>query len=201
MVTTNKVSAPKECPQLTGSIRNRNFYISRNRNSSNIHQMHLQCAHQWSSTWNYIQDTINNQQNIMIEKLYTKHSTTNSTLRERPYIRKQYINQHIMRITQTKLCTLISFQNPEFDGHSSSPRRNKNTGTWKRRKDVGKLKHNCLYVVIFIIKLTTCFDPCVGPSSGHKIYIRKRKLYTMSHKIWYKLTFNEISLSFSIKII
>ena len=145
--------------------------------------MHLQCAHQWSSTWNYIQDNINNQQHIMIEKLYTKHSTTNSTLRERPYIRKQYINQYIIRITQTKLCTLISFQNPEFDGYSSSPRRNKKTGTWKRRKGVGKSKHNCLYVVIFIIKLTTCFGPCAGPSSGHKIYKEEKTIHYESQNI------------------
>jgi len=33
-----------------------------------------------------------------------------------------------------------------------------------------KSKHNCLYFVFFIIMLTTCFGPCAGPSSRHKIY-------------------------------
>jgi hypothetical protein len=87
-------------------------------------------CHQWSSTCRYIQDTTNNQQRIMAEKLCTKHSETNSTLYEPPYVRKQYINQNIMRITQTKLCTLISSQNTEFDRHLFSPRRNRNNGTW-----------------------------------------------------------------------
>jgi len=86
-------------------------------------------------------------------------------------------------ITQTKLCTIISFQNPESDGYSSYPRRNKNTGTWKRRKDVGKSKHNCLYVVICIIKLTTCFGPCAGPSSVHKIYKEEKTIQYESQNI------------------
>ena len=32
-------------------------------------------------------------------------------------------------------------------------------------------------------KLTTCFGPCSGPSSGHKS-ICSRKLYSISHKIY-----------------
>jgi hypothetical protein len=44
-----------------------------------------------------------------------------------------------------------------------------------------KSKHNYLYVVIFIIRLTTCFGPSAGPSSGHKIY-KEEKLYSLSHK-------------------
>jgi hypothetical protein len=44
--------------------------------------------------------------------------------------------------------------------------------------------HNCLFVVIFIIRLRTCFGPCVGPSSGHKIY-KEEKLYSVSQKIDY----------------
>jgi len=32
-------------------------------------------------------------------------------------------------------------------------------------------------------KLTTCFGPCSGPSSGHNI-IYSRKLYSVSHKIY-----------------
>ena len=32
-------------------------------------------------------------------------------------------------------------------------------------------------------KLSTCFVPCFGPSSGHKI-IYSRKLYSISHKIY-----------------
>jgi hypothetical protein len=79
------------------------LYLKKQKLKEQLYQMHLQCAHQWSSTWNHIQDTINNQQRIMTEKLCTKHSTANSTLYERPYVRKQYINQNIMRITQTKL--------------------------------------------------------------------------------------------------
>jgi hypothetical protein len=53
-----------------------------------------------------------------------------------------------------------------------------------RKKDISKSKHNCLYVVIFIPKLTTCFAPCAGPSSGHKLY-KEEKLYSVSHKIRY----------------
>jgi hypothetical protein len=40
----------------------------------------------------------------------------------------------------------------------------------KRSRMLSKTKHNCLCVVIFIIRLTTCFGPYAGPSSGHKIY-------------------------------
>ena len=35
----------------------------------------------------------------------------------------------------------------------------------------------------YYFKLTTCFGPCSGPSSGHKV-IYSRKLYSMSHKIY-----------------
>ena len=35
----------------------------------------------------------------------------------------------------------------------------------------------------FYFKLSTCFDPCFGPSSGHK-GICSRKLYSISHKIY-----------------
>ena len=34
----------------------------------------------------------------------------------------------------------------------------------------------------YYFKLTTCFGPCSGPSSGHK-GIYWRKLYNISHKI------------------
>ena len=34
----------------------------------------------------------------------------------------------------------------------------------------------------YYFKLTTCFGPCSGPSSGHK-GIYSRKLYIISHKI------------------
>jgi len=33
-------------------------------------------------------------------------------------------------------------------------------------------------------KLMTCFDPCSGPSSGHRS-ICSRKLYSISHKIYH----------------
>ena len=33
-----------------------------------IHQLHLQCAHKRTSTWNYIQDVVNNQLHTMAEK-------------------------------------------------------------------------------------------------------------------------------------
>jgi hypothetical protein len=49
---------------------------------------------------------------------------------------------------------------------------------------LSKSNHNCLYVVIFIIMLTTCFGPYAGPSSGHKIY-KEEKLYRVSHKLLY----------------
>jgi len=35
----------------------------------------------------------------------------------------------------------------------------------------------------FYFKLTTYFDPCSGPSSGHKS-IYSRKLYSINHKIY-----------------
>jgi hypothetical protein len=54
----------------------------------------------------------------------------------------------------------------------------------KEGRMFSKSKHKFLYVVNFIIRLTTCFGPCAGPSSGHKIY--EEKLYSVSHKIWYK---------------
>jgi len=38
-------------------------------------------------------------------------------------------------------------------------------------------------------RLTTCFSPCSGPSSGHKS-IYSWKLYSISHKI-YHLKFNK----------
>ena len=40
----------------------------------------------------------------------------------------------------------------------------------KKGRKLSKSKHNCLYFVFFIIRLMTCFSPCAGPSSGHKIY-------------------------------
>ena len=40
----------------------------------------------------------------------------------------------------------------------------------KEGKKLSKSKHNCLYFVFFIIRLTTCFGPCAGPYSGHRIY-------------------------------
>jgi hypothetical protein len=36
-------------------------------------------------------------------------------------------------------------------------------------------------------KLTTCFGPCSGPSSGHRS-IYSRKLYSISHKIYQSKT-------------
>ena len=63
-------------------------------------------------------------------------------------------------------------------------------GIWEKKKNKEKLdttvkegkklsnsKHNRLYFVFFIIRLTTCFGPCAGPSSGHKIY--KEENYTV----------------------
>ena len=47
----------------------------------------------------------------------------------------------------------------------------------KEGRKLSKSKHNCLYFVFFIIGLTTCFGPCAGPSSGHKIY--KEENYTL----------------------
>jgi len=35
----------------------------------------------------------------------------------------------------------------------------------------------------YYFKLTTCFGPCSGPSSGHKS-IYSRKLYSISYKIY-----------------
>lgn len=45
------------------------------------------------------------------------------------HIQEKDINQN-MWIKQTKLHTKISFQNPEFDGCESFPKRNRNAGTW-----------------------------------------------------------------------
>ena len=39
------------------------------------------------------------------------------------------------------------------------------------------------FVRCYYFKLTTCFGPCSGPSSGHKS-IYSRKLYSISHKIY-----------------
>ena len=39
------------------------------------------------------------------------------------------------------------------------------------------------FVICFYFKLTACFGPCSGPSSGHRS-IYSRKLYSMSHKIY-----------------
>ena len=39
------------------------------------------------------------------------------------------------------------------------------------------------FVICYNFKLTTCFGPCCGPSSGHKS-IYSRKLYSISHKIY-----------------
>ena len=47
----------------------------------------------------------------------------------------------------------------------------------KRGKEGSKSKHSCLYFVNFIIRLTTFFGTCAGPSSGHKIY--KEENYTV----------------------
>jgi hypothetical protein len=48
------------------------LYLKKQKLKEQLYQMHLTCAHQLSSTWNNIQDAINNQQRIMAEKLYTK---------------------------------------------------------------------------------------------------------------------------------
>ena len=47
----------------------------------------------------------------------------------------------------------------------------------KAGRNFSKSKQNSLYFVFFIIRLTTCFGPCPGPSSGHKIY--KEENYTV----------------------
>jgi len=39
------------------------------------------------------------------------------------------------------------------------------------------------FVRCYYFNLTTCFDPCSGPSSGHK-GIYSKKLYSISHKIY-----------------
>ena len=39
----------------------------------------------------------------------------------------------------------------------------------------------------YYFKLTTCFGPCCGPSSGHN-GIYSRKLYNISHKIYQSKT-------------
>jgi hypothetical protein len=62
-----------------------------------------------------------------------------------------------------------------------------------------KSKHYCLYVVIFIIRLTTYFGPCAGPSSGHKMYKEEKTVQCESKNMVYKLKFNEILLSFHIQ--
>ena len=46
-----------------------------------------------------------------------------------------------------------------------------------------ELKNTAKYLLCYLFKLTTCFGPCFGPSSGHKdIYLRK--LYSMNYKIY-----------------
>jgi len=45
------------------------------------------------------------------------------------------------------------------------------------------MSQNTTKFVICYFKLTTCFDPCSGPSSGHE-NIYSRKLYCISHKIY-----------------
>jgi hypothetical protein len=54
----------------------------------------------------------------------------------------------------------------------------------KERRIFSKSNRNCMYDVIFIISLTTCFDPSAGPSLGRKIY-KEEKPYNVSHKMWY----------------
>jgi hypothetical protein len=62
---------------------------------------------------------------------------------------------------------------------------NKETGRIRRRKEcLVSQNTTSIYVAIFINRLTTCFGPYDGPSSGHKTY-KEKKLYSVSHKIWY----------------
>jgi len=45
-------------------------------------------------------------------------------------------------------------------------------------------------------KLATCFDPCSGPSSGHKS-IYSRKLYSISHKIHQSKTQHDLVVQYT----
>jgi len=63
----------------------------------------------------------------------------------------------------------------------------------KEGRKLSKSKHNRLYSVFFIIRLTTCLGPCAGPSSGHKL-CKEEKLYSVSHKMWYTIWNSKRSL-------
>jgi len=45
------------------------------------------------------------------------------------------------------------------------------------------MSQNTIKFVSCYFKLTTCFGPCSGPSSGHRS-IYSRKLYSVSHKMY-----------------
>jgi len=44
-------------------------------------------------------------------------------------------------------------------------------------------RNTTMFATCYYFKLTTCFGPCSGSSSGHK-GIYSRKLYSISHKIY-----------------
>ena len=46
------------------------------------------------------------------------------------------------------------------------------------------------------LKLTTCFGPCCGPSSGHKD-IYSRKLYSIGHKIYQSKIQQDLVIQYS----
>jgi hypothetical protein len=48
----------------------------------------------------------------------------------------------------------------------------------------------------YYFKLTTCFGPCSGTSSGHK-GIYSRKLYSVSHKIYRSETQRDVVVQYS----
>jgi hypothetical protein len=57
-------------------------------------------------------------------------------------------------------------------------------------------QHNLVFIVL--LKLTTCFGLCFRPSSGYKIYIHLKKVYSVIHKDRYmELKFSELWLNFN----
>jgi hypothetical protein len=68
----------------------------------------------------------------------------------------------------------------------------------KRGKDLSKSKHSCLYVVN-VIKLTTCFGPYAGPSSGHKMYNTTWMVHLKTLKCSFAVTDFRVFLFFKVR--
>jgi len=89
------------------------------------------------------------------------------------------ITQRVVVISYRRFRTTLR---PLYMGPIDCPETSVRNYHYSKERRILVSQNTTLYIVNFIIRLTTCFGPFAGPSSGHKVY-KEEKLYSVSNKI------------------